>query len=270
MKEIASSLPVTLQQVRKARRISQLELSLRMGVSQRHISFVEGGRAKPSRELLITWLNELNAPLAISNAAMLLAGYAPSFSAAPFNDPSLDHARDALTQLLLAHEPMPALVLDVHWNLVRFNRGTQWLASILMPWAPALREDTPANMLDLLIHPEGFAKLIINLHEVGPTLLAQLRDQATVQPTLQPKVDAFAQLLRTRLGGPAFNKSANAIAAPLLTTRFATALGELTFFSMFTTFGTPQDITLASLRVEQLFAADEFTRNTVMRNSLPL
>jgi transcriptional regulator with XRE-family HTH domain len=270
MNEIASTLPVTLQQVRKARRISQLELSLRMGVSQRHISFVEGGRAKPSRELLIAWLQELNAPLGISNAALLQAGYAPSFTDAPLNDPTLDHARDALTQLLLAHDPMPAFVLDAHWNLVRFNLGAQWLVSVLMPWAPALREDTPANMLDLLVHPEGFAKLIINLHEVGPTLLAQLRDQATVQPTLQPKVDAFALLLRTRLGGHAINKSPNAIAAPMLTTRFATALGELAFFSMFTTFGTPQDITLASLRVEHLFAADEFTRNTVMRNSLPL
>src|SRR5512137_587657 len=122
MKVLTHTLPATLQQARKSRRLTQLELSMRVGVSQRHVSFVESGRAKPSRELLMAWLHELDAPLVVRNAAMLQAGYAPVYSAAPLSDPALAQANDALVQLLRAHDPMPALVLDAQWNLLHSNR----------------------------------------------------------------------------------------------------------------------------------------------------
>jgi transcriptional regulator with XRE-family HTH domain len=105
-------LPQTLQCARKARHVSQLELSLRIGVSQRHVSFVESGRARPSRELLTRWLQELDAPLGLRNAALLQAGFAPAYRATTLADPDLAQANAALQQLLRAHEPMPALVLD--------------------------------------------------------------------------------------------------------------------------------------------------------------
>jgi transcriptional regulator with XRE-family HTH domain len=129
MNTLAENLPNTLQQVRKARRLSQLELSMRVGVSQRHVSFVESGRAKPSRSLLITWLQELDAPLPLRNAAMLQAGYAPAYSAASLTDPALAQANDALVQLLNAHDPMPAFVLDADWNVLHMNRGARWFAT---------------------------------------------------------------------------------------------------------------------------------------------
>ncbi len=263
MNVLTHTLPITLQQARKAKRLSQLELSMRVGVSQRHVSFVESGRAKPSRELLLAWLHELDAPLVLHNAAMLQAGYAPAFSAAPLGDPVLAQANDALVQLLQAHDPQPALVIDAQWNLLHFNRGGQWLASILMPWTAELPEGTPVNMLDMLAHPEGFTKSMVNLDEVGPALLAHVRDDASVQPALTPKVEAFASMLRNRLGAPSLHTGWPRQTAPVLTTRFATAHGELAFFSMFTTFGTPQDITLASLRVEHMFAADDVTRKVL-------
>ncbi len=100
---------------------------------------------------------------------------------------------------------------------------------------------------------------MLNLAEVGPALLAHLRDDASVQPALTPKIEAFAKLLRDRIGGQNPYATWHGQAAPVLTSRFATAHGELAFFSMFTTFGTPQDITLASLRVEHMFAADAAT-----------
>jgi transcriptional regulator with XRE-family HTH domain len=253
------TLPDTLRQVRKARRLSQLELSLRLGVSQRHVSFVESGRAKPSRELLMAWLQELEAPLVVRNEAMLQAGYAPAYSTALLDDPALAQMNYALQQLLYTHDPMPALVIDAHWNLLRLNRGGKWLAATLMPWTANLTGTTAVNLLDLLAHPEGFAKPIVNLHEVGPTILAHLRHEASVQPEIAPKVEAFAALLHTRLGAQSLHPSWSRPTAPVLTTRYATKYGELAFFSMFTTFGTPQDITLASLRVEHLFAADEAT-----------
>ena len=260
MNVLTHTLPITLQQARKARRLTQLELSMRVGVSQRHVSFVESGRSKPSRSLLMAWLHELDAPLVVRNAALLQAGYAPAYGQAPMGDPALAQANHALVQLLRAHDPMPALVVDAMWNVLHFNRGGAWLTATLVPWATSLPQDTPANMLDLLAHPEGFARHMLNLHEVGPALLAHLRDDASVQPALAPKVEAFARLLRDRLGAQSLQKGWPRPMAPVLTTRFATPHGELAFFSMFTTFGTPQDITLASLRVEHMFAADEATR----------
>lgn len=254
----------TLQHARKARRYSQLELSLRLQISQRHLSFVESGRAKPSRDLLMAWLQELDAPLVVRNAAMLQAGYAPAYSAAPLNDPSLAQAHDALVQLLNAHDPMPALVIDAQWNLLHMNRGGQWLTATLMPWAANLPADMPVNMLDVLAHSEGLTKHMTNFGEVGPALLAHLRDEAGMQPAIADKVEAFAELLRSRLGTQSLQANARP-SAPVLTTRFATVHGELAFFSMFTTFGTPQDITLASLRVEHMFAADDATRAVVSR-----
>jgi transcriptional regulator with XRE-family HTH domain len=257
-----------LKQVRKARHLSQLELSLRLGVSQRHVSFVEGGRAKPSRDLLIAWLQELAAPLVVCNEVMLLAGYAPAYGAAMLEDPALSQVNGALEQLLNAHDPMPALVIDADWNLVRLNRGGRWLAATLMPWmaesmASGALDNKPINLLDLLAHPEGFAKPIVNLNEIGPALLAHLRQEAMFQPRLMPRVEAFAELLRDRLGKQSISLGESPLAAPILTTRYQTEYGDLAFFSMFTTFGTPQDITLASLRVEHLFAADSFTDSVI-------
>ena len=260
MNVLTHTLPVTLQQARKVRRLSQLELSMRLLVSQRHISFVESGRAKPSRELLMAWLQALDAPLVVRNAAMLQAGYAPAYTAAPLADPALAQANDALVQLLEAHDPQPAFVIDAQWNALHLNRGGAWLAKLLMPWVTDLPAGTPLNMLDALCHPEGFTKNMLNLDEVGPALLAHLRDDAWVMPSITPKVEAFAALLRSRYGSQSLHNGWPRSAAPILTTRFATSHGALAFFSMFTTFGTPQDITLASLRVEHMFAANDATR----------
>ena len=257
------ALPITLQRVRKARRLSQLELSFRLRVSQRHVSFVESGRAKPSRELLAAWLHELDAPLVVRNEAMLQAGFAPAYGAAPLRDPSLSQANAALEQLLRAHDPMPALVLDAEWNLVRMNHGGQWLASTLLPRLAGQAGAGPVNMLDLLAHPDGFTRSLTNLAEVGPPMLAHLRHEALAQPAIGPRVEAFAALLGARLGADKLQAGWSRPMAPVLTPRYATPYGELAFFSMFTTFGTPQDITLASLRVEHMFAADEVTRAVV-------
>ena len=264
METVSPSLRDTLQTARKSRRISQLELALRMGVSQRHVSFVESGRSQPSRELLLSWLHELQAPLALRNVALQQAGFAPVYRGSELSDVVLAPVREALGQLLAAHDPMPAMVMDAAWNVRQMNRGAQWLAVTLMPWIAQLPKDQPINMLDAMLHPEGMTRQMTNLEEVAPAMLAHLRDDASAVPELLPRVELLAAQLQKRLGKRQLTLWPRQM-APVLTTRFSTLHGDLAFFSMFSTFGTPQDITLASLRVEHLFAADEVTRDVVAK-----
>lgn len=266
METASPSLRATLQTARKSKRMSQLELALRMGVSQRHVSFVESGRAQPSRELLLSWLHELQAPLALRNVALQQAGFAPMYRGSELSDAVLAPVRDALGRLLAAHDPMPAMVMDAAWNVLQMNRGAQWLALTLMPWVAQLPQNQPINMLDAMLHPEGMTQQMTNLEEVAPAMLAHLRDDARTVPELLPRVELLAGQIQQRLGKRTLTHCFNFVPrqmAPVLTTRFSTAYGELAFFSMFSTFGTPQDITLASLRVEHVFAADDATRAVI-------
>lgn len=266
MTSTSTSLQATLQQARKARRISQLELALQLGVSQRHVSFVENGRARPSRELLLAWLRALDMSLAISNEALLAAGFAPAYSERRLDDPWLADAHYALMRLLDTHEPAPALVLDAYWNVLRMNRGAIWLATTLMPTAAAILEKDAVNMLDLLTSTDGLAGCVTNIDDVGPRFLAILRHDALANPVLQPRVAAYEAFLLSRLGKIKSRDPSPRPGTPVLTTRFASSHGELSFFSMFSTFGTPNDITLASLRVEHLFPADDATRSALEKH----
>lgn len=260
MCESTCDLTEQLRLARKARRLSQLDLSLRLGVSQRHVSFVESGRARPSRELLVAWLKELDPPMVVFNQVMADAGFAPVYTAKTFSDPAMRQANQALESLLRSHDPMPGFVIDEDWNVLRLNQGARWLAVTLMPWAEDLIDSAPTNLLDLLAHPEGFTKSMVNLDDVGPAALVHLRHEVATRPGLAPRVRAFEDLLTKRLGRWNLPANWSKPTAPILTTRYATPMGQLAFFSMFTTFGTPHDITLASLRVEHMFAADEATR----------
>ncbi len=260
-------LPALLREARRSRRLSQLELSLRVGISQRHVSFVETGRSKPSRETLVAWLQELGMPLAQRNATMLQAGFAPIYSQQPLDAAPMQSANAALTWMLKVHDPMPAFVLDAQWNVLQTNQGGRWLAMTLLPCLAASLQ-TPgaqANLLDVLCHPDGYTKHLRNLAEVGPMALAHLREVAALQADLAPKVEAFAALLAHKLGLQRVHAARPQPHMPLLTSRYNSPHGELAFFSMFTTFGTPQDITLASLRVEHILPADAHTQDVLDR-----
>jgi hypothetical protein len=156
-------------------------------------------------------------------------------------------------------------VMDAAWNVLQMNRGAQWMAATLMPWIAELPQGQPINLLDAMLHPEGMTRHMTNLEEVAPAMLAHLRDDASVVPELMPRVELLAAQIQRRLGKKRLAPWPKQM-APVLTTRFATPYGELAFFSMFSTFGTPQDITLTSLRVEHVFAADDATRVVVMAN----
>ena len=250
-----------LKQARNTKRWSQLELALRLSVSQRHISFVESGRAKPSRELLLAWLQELQVPLMVQNCALLQAGFAPEWSQASLDSPDLALVNAALIQLIQAHDPMPAFCIDAAWNIVHINRGALNLVSCLLPWTKSsLTTGQAFNLLDLVAHPEGLAKQILNLEEVGPAFLFQLRQEANLNPAISEKVQALEARIIVLIGAKVLEQAIPISAAPVLTTYYASPLGELAFFSMLSTFGSPQNISLASLRVEHLFAANQATQ----------
>lgn len=255
-------LTTLLRAARDRRRISQLDLSLELGISQRHLSFVEVGRSRPSRRLLLRWLDALDVPLLVRNQALTAAGHAPAFDESPLETPVLEDARLAMAHLLHTHEPWPALVLDPRWDVVAANAGLRWLldavgcaVEVPVP-GPEPVAGAPVNLLDLALGELGDA--VVNLAEVSAALLNQLRHEAVTEPTLRPRVALLEQLVPAA-GPPPVRLP------PTLVTRYATRHGELAFLSMFTTFGTPHSVTLASLRIELLFPADDATRSALGR-----
>lgn len=249
-----------LRRLRQQRRISQLDLSLQVGVSQRHLSCIETGRARASREMLHALLDALEAPLSERNRALLAAGFAPAFSQRALGDDDMAPVRDALDRLLQAHDPAPAFVLDDAWNLVQANRGTRALLAQLGVEPAALQGGL--NLLQALLAPGGLAAALVNADEVCAEVWQRAQREAISSPRLRAQVEALRPLLPRRL---ALRAPASA-ALPLLPTWLRTRDGgTLKFFSAFTTFGAPLDITAASLRVEHFFPADEDTRARMAR-----
>jgi transcriptional regulator with XRE-family HTH domain len=236
--------PHPLAALRRHRHVSQLELGLRAGVSQRHVSWIETGRAQPSRATLLALLDALEAPLPERNATLLAAGLAPQYSALALDDPALAPARDALHQLLHAPGAAPALVIDAEWNLLMANAGVDRLLQLLGMALPA-----QPNLLDLLLAPQGVRQFVINEAEVAAEVLRRARRESAHVPTLAARLAGLSPAPAPLPAEP----------APLLLTRLRSPMGELRLFSVFSTFGTPLDVTLASLRIEHLFPADAAT-----------
>lgn len=245
----------TLAALRAQRRISQLELSMRVGVSQRHLSCIETGRSRASREMLMAVLDALDAPLAERNKALLAAGYAPAYTETSLDDPGMAPVRAALTHLLQAHDPAPALVIDGAWNLVLANKGLRGLIRLLGADPAVLEADF--NLLRATLAP-GLRQFLVNEDEVCAAVWQRACSESHHVPALLPLLDELHEYV-PRLAVPA-------PVTPLLHTRLRSHSGvELSFFSAFTTFGTPLDVTVASLRVEHFFPADAATREALAR-----
>ncbi len=165
-----------LREWRQRRRLSQLDLASEAEISARHLSFVETGRANPSRDLLLHLADQLDVPLRERNALLLAGGYAPVYLQRSLDDPSLDAARETVDLILRCHEPNPALAIDRHWNLVAMNRAVSVLMADI---APELLEP-PVNVLRLAMHPEGLAARIVNIDEFGAFLAGWLRHEIGV------------------------------------------------------------------------------------------
>ena len=250
----------TFASLRKARRVSQLELSLRAGVSQRHLSCIETGRARAGRETLLALLDALGATLEERNQALLAAGYAPAHAERALDAPEMAPVREALEQLLQAAGPAtPALVLDGEYNVVMANEGlTRLLALLGLP--AAMLEDGPLNLLRATFAPGGLRTLCVDEAWLCNEMWARASREAEHLPRLRALLDELRPTLEPWSAVQATST------LPVLAFRLRTASGQvLSFFSTITSFGTPLDITLASLKVEHLFPTDEATRRALLQ-----
>ncbi|KQW22414.1 XRE family transcriptional regulator [Afipia sp. Root123D2] len=241
-----------LREWRQRRHLSQLDLAGDAEISARHLSFVETGRAAPSRDMVLRLAERLDVPLRERNVLLVAAGFAPAFPNRPLDDPALKAAREAINIVLKAHEPYPALAVDRHWNLVSANR---MVAPLLAGISPDLMGQ-PFNVMRLSFHPEGLAPRTVNLAEWCAHLLERLHRQceATADPELVKLYDDLKAIPIPARKTPA--SAADSVAIPFQM-RFGGDV--LSFISTTMIFGTPVDITLSEIALETFFPADEFT-----------
>ncbi|SMG50936.1 transcriptional regulator, XRE family [Paraburkholderia susongensis] len=245
-----------LREWRQRRRMSQLLLATEAEISTRHLSFVESGRALPSREMVMHLAERLEVPLRARNALLVAAGYAPLFRERPLSDPQLAAAREAVELVLKGHEPYPALAIDRHWTIVATNNA---LAPLLSGASPELLKP-PVNALRLSLHPQGIAPSIVNWHAWREHVLARLQRQIEVSG--DDTLSALREELAAYPAPPGADAAAandtgvDQIAVPL---KLRTPIGVLSFFSTTTVFGTPVDVTLSELAIEAFFPADQQT-----------
>lgn len=249
-----------LRQWRTTRRLSQLELAGRAETSTRHLSFIETGRATPSRAMILHLSEELDIPLRERNRMLLAAGYAPVYTEPALDTPAMEPIRTALRQILTGHEPHPALVVDASWNMVDANAG---IALFLDGVDPALLTG-PVNALRLSLHPDGLAPRITNLPEWRGHILERLQRQ--IDASGSPELTALRDELRAYPGGedhPGLPDPDQAV-VPL---RLRLDGHDLAFISITTVFGTPMNVTVAELAIEAFFPADPATA-TLLRERI--
>jgi len=246
-----------LRDWRRRRRLSQLDVSLEAAVSARHLSFVETGRSRPGRDLLLHLAEFLDIPLRERNALLLAGGYAPAFRETALDDEAMTPVRAALDKILQGHSPYPAVIVDGCWNIVTANEPA--LGIMAAGVAPQLLE--APNAMRLSLHPEGLAPHILNLPEYAEHLLTRLQRQALLSGD-----PAVADLLDELRGYPAAAAAADASLAAepadllFVPMRLAREDGSvLSFFSTIASFGTALDVTVAELAIESFFPGDAET-----------
>jgi transcriptional regulator with XRE-family HTH domain len=241
---------------RQRRRRSQLDLACDSDISTRHLSFIETGRATPSREMILHLGEVLDVPLRERNLMLISAGYAPWFAERPLDDPALEPARDAVGLVLRGHEPYPALAVDRHWTLVAANAA---IGPLLEGIDPSLLAP-PVNVLRIGLHPLGLAARIANLAEWREHLLGRLRRQVadTGDAALRALLAELTDYPATN-GHTAAERPPRDYAGVVVPLELVTPAGRLAFFGTITVFGTPLDVTLSELAVEAFFPADAAT-----------
>jgi transcriptional regulator with XRE-family HTH domain len=232
---------------RTRRRLSQLELALDANLSTKHLSFVETGRSRPSRQLLIHLAQQLDLPIAERNRLLLAGGFAPPYLESPYDGAVMQPLRESLTRLLEAHEPNPALIVDGLWNLIEANRA----ASLLWDGVDPALLDPPINMLRLAVHPGGLPSISSMTAACNAPLIHQLkrRSRDDADEALGELIDEVEAYL------PPEPPDAPAT-QPVVSLELRTPLGDISLFTIIATLGAPLEVTAANLAIETFLPAD--------------
>lgn len=252
----AAPVGALLREWRTRRRISQLELSSETGVSTRHLSFIETGRSRPSRDMVMRLAEYLELPLRERNALLLAAGYAPEYAQTPLSSESMRDVRRSLQALVDAHQPCPAMAVDHGWNLVLAND----VALSLVEGIPDELLTEPINVMRLLFHPDGFRHRMVDYEAYSAHLLHRLHRQlrATGDETIRRLIRECESYpgVATRIG-------TTFPIAPILRMRLSADGPVLSFLTIVSTLGTPYDVTLDEIAIESFFPADEQTAQAI-------
>lgn len=250
----AAHVGLLLREWRAARRLSQMDLALDAGLSTRHLSCIETGKAQPSRDVLARIADTLEMTLRERNALLVAAGYAPRYAESALANPGLAPMRRAIEAMLKQQEPYPAFLMNRHWDIVMANES----AVRMNRWLLGGRDSPHRNMVRHVFDPQDLRAVLANWEEIAGHLLAHLHKLVATTPS-----DAKARtLLDEVLAFPGVpeqwrRRDPRAVPAPLLETVFERDGQRVAFFSTVTTFGTPRDVTLEELHVESCFPADE-------------
>lgn len=251
------SFPDLLKTWRTKRRLSQLELALTSGVSQRHVSFLESGRAKPSRDMILQLSEALDVPLRERNDLLLAAGFAPMFRARQIDDPQMAQVMMAVRMMLGNHEPFPAIAIDRCWNIRLANRPFEMLAGMMGEEMWTRIGGAERNLMQLFFHPNGLKPFIANWSAIAPVLWHRARREAEA---------IGGEDIRTLLNSLSQYQSAETLWAaeesmlvPVLPVEIEKDGVRVSFFTVISTFGTAQDATADELRIESFFPADAGT-----------
>jgi transcriptional regulator with XRE-family HTH domain len=241
---------------REHRRLSQIELAARARISQRHLSFLELGRASPSRDMAMRLAVSLEIPLRQQNAMLVAAGFAPVWRETAFSAPELAEVRRAIEYIMAQQEPFPAVVVDRHWNLLTANAGMANLVAFLLGPLPA---DAKVNLADALVAPNVLRPFLVNWEEVVRYFIHTVEADAAADgmretAALLARLMAYKDVRATMQAD-----ASNTDAGPVLPMHFCKDKTSLDLFTTIATLGTPRDITAQELRIESFFPVNEDT-----------
>jgi transcriptional regulator with XRE-family HTH domain len=243
---------------RRRRGVSQLQLAMAADCSQRHVSFLELGRTRPSREMVLRLATALDVPLRRTNELMLAAGYAPVWSESALGAPMLAPVRDALNYMLAQQEPFPAVIVDRRWNLLQANRGAIALVEFLVgPVAPG----AAVNLADALVAPDVLRPHLVNWADVVRYFLRSVEADATADGTAETAALLERLLSYEGVRSVILAGAPVAVEGPVLPVHFRKDGVGLRLFTTIATLGTPWDVTLQELRIESFFPMDDATRD---------
>jgi transcriptional regulator with XRE-family HTH domain len=252
-----STFPVLLRGWRQKRRLSQLELALESGVSQRHVSFLESGRSRPSRTMILQLSETLAVPLRQRNDLLVSAGFAPVFRTRPLDDPQMNQVMTAIRRMLANHEPYPAVAVDRAWNIRLSNAPFDRLEGMLGADLWTRVGGPPRNLMRLFFHPEGIKAQVLNWRTLAPLLWQRACREAEASGGEDMK--AVLAELSAHQDVESLRVAEDTALLPVLPLEMALGEVRVSLFSVISTFGTAQDVTTDELRIESLFPADDAT-----------